>query len=67
MRLVPWIAFIIAAVAIFNPVGLSFIRNAFWSGEQLSRNIAQPFVFGGMAILILFAVLEIAVRYWRLR
>lgn len=67
MRLVPWFAIIIAAVAIFNPIGLSFIRNAFWSGEQLSRNIAQPFVFAGIAIFILLAVLEIAVRYWRLR
>lgn len=64
MNRMPWITFVIAAIAALNPVGLEFLRNAFWSGEQLSRNIAQPIVFAGIAILIAFAVLEMLIKYW---
>jgi len=67
MRLIPWISLLLAAIVAFNPVGLDFIRSAFWSNEQLSRNIAQPVVFGSIGVLALLAVVEILVRYWRLR
>ena len=67
MRLIPWITLVHAAVAVLNPVGFAFLRSAFWSGEQLSRNIAQPFVFAAFGIFLLLAVLEIGVRYWRIR
>ncbi|MBX3524383.1 MAG: hypothetical protein KF807_14310 [Xanthobacteraceae bacterium] len=67
MRLVPWFVLILAAAVVLNPVGLGFIRSTFWSGEQLSRNIAQPFVFAGAGILALLAAIEILVRYWRYR
>lgn len=67
MRLVPWITLILAVVVIFNPIGFGFIRSAYWSGEQLSRNIAQPLVLIGLGILILLAGIEIAIRYARLR
>ncbi len=64
MSRMPWITLVIAAIAALNPVGLEFLRNAFWSGEQLSRNIAQPIVFIGIGILIALAALELLVKYW---
>lgn len=67
MRLIPWISLVLAAALAFNPIGLDFLRGAFWSGEQLSRNIAQPIVFIAMAILAALALVEMLVRYWRLR
>ena len=50
-----------AAVAL-NPVGLDFLRSAFFAGEQLARNIAQPIVLTAMAILALIGALEWLVR-----
>ena len=50
-----------AAVAL-NPIGLDFLRSAFFAGEQLARNIAQPIVLTAMAILALIGVLEWLVR-----
>ena len=50
-----------AAVAL-NPIGLDFLRSAFFAGEQLARNIAQPIVLTAMAILGLIGVLEWLVR-----
>lgn len=67
MRLVPWIVLVLALVLAFNPVGWDFLRSAFWSGEQLSRNIARPIVFIAIAILVALALVEVLVRYWRLR
>jgi len=67
LRRVPWIALALAALLALNPVGLDFLRGAFWSGEQLSRNIAQPIVFIVIAILVALALIEMLVRYWRLR
>jgi hypothetical protein len=52
-----------AAAVVFNPIGLDFIHSAFFSGEQLSRNIAQPFVFIAFAILAALIVLEWAARH----
>jgi hypothetical protein len=64
MSRIPWITLVIAAIAALNPVGLAFLRNAFWSAEQLSRNIAQPIVFAGIGILIALAALEMLIKYW---
>ena len=67
MRLIPWISLVLAAALALNPIGLDFLRNAFWSGEQLSRNIARPIVFIAIAIMVALALIEMLVRYWRLR
>jgi hypothetical protein len=58
----PWISLLTAIVAIVSPLGREVIHNAFFSGEQLSRNIAQPFFLIGLAILILMGALEWLVR-----
>lgn len=50
-----------AAVAL-NPVGLDFVRSAFFAREQLARNIALPIVLTAMAILALIGTLEWLVR-----
>jgi hypothetical protein len=38
------------------------IHNAFFSGEALSRNIAQPLFFMGLALLALTAAAECLIR-----
>ena len=53
---------LLTAVIALNPVGLEFFRSAFFAGEQLARNIAQPIVLTAMAILCLIGVLEWLVR-----
>jgi tellurite resistance protein TehA-like permease len=58
MRQWPWITSVATAVALVSPFGQDLIYLAFFSGEQLSRNIAQPFVFIGLAIFVLLGALE---------
>ena len=58
----PWISPLLAAAVALNPIGLDFLRAAFFAGEQLARNIAQPIVLTAMAILVLIGVLEWLVR-----
>ena len=58
----PWISLLLTAAVAFNPVGLDFLRSAFFAGEQLARNIAQPIVLITMAILGLIGALEWLVR-----
>ena len=53
---------LLAAAVAFNPVGLDFQHSAFFAGEQLARNIAQPIVLTAMAILALVVSLECLVR-----
>ncbi|MBR1275363.1 hypothetical protein [Bradyrhizobium sp. AUGA SZCCT0283] len=53
---------LLATVVALNPVGLEFLRSAFFAGEQLARNIAQPIVLTAMAILGLIGALEWLVR-----
>ena len=53
---------LLTAVVALNPVGLEFLRSAFFAGEQLARNIAQPIVLTTMAILGLIGALEWLVR-----
>jgi hypothetical protein len=52
----------LAAVAVLNPLGLDVIQAAFFSGEQLSRNIWQPFVYCAGLILALLIALEWWIR-----
>jgi hypothetical protein len=59
----PWISLLLGAVVALNPIGLDFLHSAFLSGEQLSRNIAQPIVFSGLAILVLIGIIEWLVRF----
>ncbi|HXH43356.1 MAG TPA: hypothetical protein VNK51_05830 [Bradyrhizobium sp.] len=59
----PWISLLLAAGVALNPVGLEFLRSAFLSGEQLSRNIAQPIVLSALAILVLVGIIEWLVRF----
>jgi hypothetical protein len=42
--------------------GLPFIQQAFLSGDQLGRNIAQPLVLTAIAILLLLGLLEWGIR-----
>ena len=49
---------LLTAVVALSPVGLEFLRSAFFAGEQLARNIAQPIVLIAMAILGLTCALE---------
>ena len=58
----PWISLLLTAAVALNPVGLDFLRSAFFAGEQLARNIAQPIVLTAMAILGLIGALEWLVR-----
>ena len=58
----PWISLLLAIMVIVSPPGREIIHNAFFSGEQLSRNIAQPILFTGVAIMILLGALEWLVR-----
>ena len=53
---------VFAAVAIFSPLGRDVIDAAFFSGEQLSRNIWQPLACGTGLILVLLIALEWWVR-----
>ena len=59
----PWISLLLGAVVALNTIGLDFLHSAFLSGEQLSRNIAQPIVFSGLAILVLIGIIEWLVRF----
>jgi hypothetical protein len=62
MKRWPWISLAVAAIAVLNPLGQDIIHAAFFSGEQLSRNIWQPFVYGAALILILLIALEWWIR-----
>jgi hypothetical protein len=53
---------LLATAVALNPVGLEFLHSAFFAGEQLARNIAQPIVLTAMAILALIGALEWLVR-----
>ena len=58
----PWISLLLGAVVALNPVGLDFLHSAFFAGEQLARNIAQPIVLVALAVMVLAAMLEWLVR-----
>nr|WP_246732241.1 hypothetical protein [Bradyrhizobium yuanmingense] len=52
----------LGAIVALNPVGLDFLHSAFFAGEQLARNIAQPIVLTALAIIVLVVLLEWLVR-----
>ena len=58
----PWISILLGVLAAASPVGQEVIHDAFFSGEALSRNIAQPLFFVGLALLALIAAAECLVR-----
>jgi len=58
----PWISLLLAIVIIVSPLGREIIYNAFFSGEGLSRNIAQPLFFTGLGIAVGNGAIEWLVR-----
>ncbi|QOZ09439.1 hypothetical protein [Bradyrhizobium sp. CCBAU 51765] len=58
----PWISLLLGAVVALNPIGLDFLRSAFFAGEQLARNIAQPIVLTALAVMVVVVALEWLVR-----
>jgi len=60
----PWITTLLAAITFLNPIGLDFLHGAFLAGEQLSRNIAQPFVFMTVLILVALGTFEWWFKRW---
>jgi hypothetical protein len=58
----PWISLLLIVFAVLNPIGLDFLYFAFFSGEQLSRNIAGPIVLMVLAVLSALALIEFGVR-----
>ncbi|MCJ9703102.1 MULTISPECIES: hypothetical protein [unclassified Bradyrhizobium] len=53
---------LLGAVVALNPIGFDFLHSAFFAGEQLARNIAQPIVLTALAVIVLAVVLEWLVR-----
>jgi hypothetical protein len=58
----PWISLLLAVFVIISPLGREIIHDAFFSGEALSRNIAQALLYIGLAILFVIGVIEWLVR-----
>jgi hypothetical protein len=63
MKKWPWITTMVAALLALSPFGQDLFYLAFVSGEQLSRNIARPFLLTGIATLVTFGALE----WWIMR
>ena len=59
-----WPLFTLAGSAgiALSSIGRELIHNAFFSGEQLSRNIAQPIVYSAIVILVVLGALEWLIR-----
>lgn len=62
MRQWPWITLLLAATFAITPWGRDFIYLAFFSGEQLSRNIAQPIFYMALAVVAVLVLLEWWIR-----
>ncbi|MBM7482862.1 hypothetical protein ACVWWI_003827 [Bradyrhizobium sp. USDA 3686] len=58
----PWMSLLLGAVVALNPIGLDLLYSAFFAGEQLARNIAQPVVPIALAVMALATMLEWLVR-----
>jgi hypothetical protein len=58
----PWISMLLSIIILISPIGYEVLHDAFFSGEALSRAIAQPLAFIGFAILSLICVIEWLVR-----
>jgi hypothetical protein len=62
MKRWPWTTIVLAAVVLLNPVGISIMNAAFFSGEQLSSNIWQP-----IALIAIFVLLALIALEWFIR
>jgi hypothetical protein len=58
---------LLAAAVVINPLGLDVLNSAFFSGEQLSRNIWQPIAAIAVAILVALVLLEWCLRMLALK
>ncbi|MBR0839687.1 hypothetical protein JQ607_05715 [Bradyrhizobium liaoningense] len=58
----PWIAMLLSIIVLVSPIGTEVLHDAFFSSEQLSRSIAQPIAFIGLAILISICLIEWLIR-----
>jgi hypothetical protein len=58
----PWISLLLAVLIVISPVGREIVHDAFYSGEALSRNIAQFVLSIALGIAVLIAALESLVR-----
>jgi hypothetical protein len=62
----PWISLLLTALAILNPLGIDFLRDAFW-GTQLSRSIAQPIALMALGVLSTIVFAEWWMRHTLIR
>ena len=60
----PWITPFLAAVVAVSPVGRDFLWSAFFSSDQLGRNIARPLVFWAMGAVLVAVGCEYLLRSW---
>jgi len=60
---------LLAVLVLVSPVGRDILHDAFFSGEALSRNIAQFVLLIGLAVLVLICAIEWLIRMliWRRR
>jgi hypothetical protein len=58
----PWISLLLAVLIVISPPGREIIHDAFYSGEAISRNIAQFLITIALGIAVLIAGLEWLVR-----
>jgi len=58
----PWISLLLAVLVLISPLGRDILHDAFFSGEGLSRNIAQFVLWIGLAFLVLIAAIEWLIR-----
>jgi len=58
----PWISLLLAVLIVISPLGREIIHDAFYSGEALSRSIAQFLVYIGLGVAVLIIALEWLVR-----
>jgi hypothetical protein len=58
----PWLTTALALLVIASPLGREVLHGAFISGEQLSRNIAQPLVYGALAVLVVVGMVEYLIK-----
>jgi hypothetical protein len=63
----PWITFVVSVVIALSPIGHAFIHSAFYSYDQLGRNIAQPLVLIAIVVAVAVGAIEWAVRRALLR
>jgi hypothetical protein len=54
----PWMTMLLAAALVLSPIGRDIVGSAFFSGEQLSRNIWQSIALIAIAILATIILLE---------